>query len=299
MTNVLGDPAVLAECLADSSFAFSLRGWPGDGPTFFLPSQDEVTLLAERRHWLAVDPSRYVAAEDSRETCDVLDEMRKRLAETGLVNGTGADPCDADSFPGGDAARRCLALGRVLEPDFVVLRSGLDGGCGGQSARGAVVLGGVVAFPSHWDFPSTLGQSVGRIHAVVPGLNEAIGVRIDQFLERLRAGKAWFRINWGISASAEPNQHPSRVVRRVKELSPPFSSSDLWFRVELQVLWRLPETGGIVFGIRPFSISFDRLREASSAGALRRQIATLPEAMCRYKGLGSTERARAIAEALA
>lgn len=298
MEAVLADPAVLAGCLADEDFGFSLRGWPGEGGEFFRGSADGHDVLAERRRWLIEDPSRYVAADESPAAGAVVDELRRMLAASGLVDPWNPGPGDACPGSGGSVRERCLALGGDLEPDFVILQSAPAGDRGRGATDGAIVLAGVVAFPSHWDFPSTLGLPVRRIHAVVPGLNEAIGEKIDQFLGRLGPGRAWYRINWGISASPEPNQHPSRSVRRVGDLVPPFSSADLWFRVELQVLWRLPESGGIVFGIRPFSIAFDRLRGGPWAPALRRQIATLPDAMCRYKGLGSADRACAIAKAL-
>ena len=64
-----------------------------------------------------------------------------------------------------------------------------------------------------------LGLPVHAIHSPVPTLNENLGARIDKFLANLKPGKAWERSNWGLSRSAELNQHPTRDSRR--RLLPP------------------------------------------------------------------------------
>src|SRR5690606_19553998 len=85
------------------------------------------------------------------------------------------------------------------------------------------------------------------IHGVVPGLNAALGAPIHQFLRQMKPGPAYLRDNWGLAASAERNLHPARGLPAPE---PPVALDRLWLRVEHQILYALPETRGLVFGIR-------------------------------------------------
>ncbi|HIL25722.1 MAG TPA: DUF3445 domain-containing protein, partial [Verrucomicrobia bacterium] len=64
------------------------------------------------------------------------------------------------------------------------------------------------------------GLPVHAIHSPVPTLNKNLGARIDKSLANLEPGKAWERSNWGLSRSAELNQHPTRDIPRVALRNP-------------------------------------------------------------------------------
>ena len=70
-------------------------------------------------------------------------------------------------------------------------------------------MAGAICFPSSWAPEEKLGLPVHTIHDPVPTLNEQLGVRIGKFLAGIRPGKAWERVNWGLSGSPGLNQHPA------------------------------------------------------------------------------------------
>jgi hypothetical protein len=140
-----------------------------------------------------------------------------------------------------------------------------------------------VCFPSTWRPEEKIGLPVHAIHSPVPTLNENLGARIDKFLANLEPGKAWQRSNWGLSRSPALNQHPTRNILR---LTPPFTDAEAWIRIEDQVLFRLPQTQAMLFGIRLVNVSLAELKQFPEAQAgLHRAIATMPDDVADYKNV--------------
>jgi len=120
----------------------------------------------------------------------------------------------------------------------------------------------------------------------VPGLNESLGSQINSFLMKLRPGAAWSRSNWGLSRSAELNQHPARGLPRLDDQ---VGLEDVWLRVEHQVLVALPKTSGILFGIRIAHHSVvDISKNVLLAQRLAHALRTMPEPVAVYKSLVKT-----------
>lgn len=163
------------------------------------------------------------------------------------------------------------------EADWVVLSADLE--------TEPVVLAGEVIFPSAWSLPEKLGLPLSAVHAPVPGLQQAIGAGIQTFLARIACGTAWERENWGLSAHAELNFHPTRALPR---LTAEARLETTWVRLERQFLTRLPATRCLLFGIR---VSNHRLDEVAADADVGRRIAralrTMPEPMAGYKGVGA------------
>jgi hypothetical protein len=121
------------------------------------------------------------------------------------------------------------------------------------------------------------------IHGPVPGLNESIGRGIHKFLAGLKPGAASLRNNWGLARSPELNHHPDRSLPRFDESA---REDEVWLRVEHQALVALPQTAGILFGIRVTNHPFAEVKADPVARArLRRALATMSEDVVRYKGL--------------
>lgn len=256
----------LLALLAESDFSFSMRGWKGDAADFFAPTPEHEALLAERRACLDSSPARY---------CGALPESAPALEETAALarEWSGATISHGSQSP----ENLCRELALALEPDFIIAASD-----GKEPFR---AIAGAVCFPSSWDFESTLGKSVHHIHAPVPGLNDALGERIEALLTRLPPGESWDRFNWGLSLSPDRNQHPSRKLPRLADATAPIDEA--WLRVELQLLHKLPATRAVLFGIRLLSIPLSRLAaNPRAAGALAHQLATMPPAMRDYKAIG-------------
>lgn len=231
---------------------------------YFAPWEPNSDLLAERSQWIDQHPDRHVMADGSAVASLV------ELAE--WVERWTGQPVP---LPSPLEAKGLVAhLGKRLEPDFVLLS---------RDFEPARMTAGCVCFPSSWYPEHKLGATLEGIHDVVPGLNPALGESIDGFLSRLKPGNAWIRANWGLSASAERNQHP---WRRLQRLHAPFDRGSTWVRIEHQALTVLPRSGTILFGIRiehrPIT---EFLRHLPIAHALARALLSMPGPMAAYKGI--------------
>lgn len=280
MTSPLGPDsaaaAALAETLPAADYQHRLRLQRVEPAEYFRTWDATGDLLRERRYWIERHPERHGLA---------LPEAAPFLHETGERAkdwlGAGAPAETAATSPAELGAKLAAtpdlvaALGRQLEPDLVWLAR--DGG----RAR---VVAATVCFPSAWSPETKLGLDLRAIHDVVPALNAELGDPIDAFLDRLRPGVAWRRANWGLSASAERNQHPARGLPRLEADTDP---AKVWLRLEHQALLALPKSHGVLFGIRIEQTPLPALRaNPSLATALARALATMPAAMAAYKGLG-------------
>jgi hypothetical protein len=253
----------LAELFPDGDYRFHLtlrRSEPGE---FFKTRDKSGRILAERAKWLAEIPARYAALlpEGERLLAEVteLGEKEWGLPHTTSVHG----------------------LGAVLEPDFLLLS---------PDASGVFRLrGGALCFPTGWTLEEKLGHTLDFIHSVVPGLNAVLASPIHQFLTKLKPGVAFMRDNWGLAPSEELNLHPAR------QLPPPalpVALDRLWLRVEHQALVALPQTGGVLFGIRIALHRLDEVaRDPAARAGLKRALASMPAEVAAYKRLDAVREA--------
>ncbi len=259
-------PLPLSELFPDEEHRFHLTLRKGNLAGFFGSPNPEV--VAERRHWLDTDPTRYAAETAGAEP---------PLAEFEAL-AAGWFPVLV-SNPAGERSQleRLLLLGRNLEPDFVLL-----------SKNGADVFrlrAGVVCFPSSWALTEKTGLTLEEIHGVVPGLNPALGGTIGEFLGRLKPGVPYERANWGLAATPERNMHPSLARPRLR---PAFDLRGIWVRIEDQILAALPTTGGILFGIRLRLVPLTQLLENPQLKAgFHRAVRTMPDTLVVYKGFAA------------
>ena len=255
-------PAIsFAGLFPDRDYAHHLAVKRGDVRRFFAATSEHSAIVRERGHWLSESPEKYAGALEGsepfiKEAAAILDSSISDAAPTTLG--------------------RIVDLGRKIEPDIVLLEK--------QEDEVFKVVAGCVCFPSSWDFSEKLGKPLHDVHEVVPDLNQSIGDPIARFLGKIQPGASWERSNWGLSASAERNQHPSLKIPR---LTSPVLLDQVWLRVEDQILSILPETGALLFGIRIVTTSLAELRRhhPGLVPALRRALATMPEAMARYKNI--------------
>lgn len=229
---------------------------PGDARAFFAPTADHADLLAERAHWLTTEPGEYAL---------LTEDGVPLLAEAvSLARSWGVSLGD-DSVQ---------ALGCAWEPDFVLLSLG---------ESGPVVEGGVVCFPSSWALREKLGRTLAFTHGPVPRLNEQLAPKIDTVLRKLAPDAAWERENWSLARTAERNRHPRLDQARLDATITP---DDVWFRCEQQVLLRLSQTGGILFGIRLVIVPMrEMLAEPAAREGLRRALESMSDDAASYKNL--------------
>lgn len=286
---------MLAEYLAEGPYRFSMAFGRGKFEEFWGATAEKARILEERRRWLGEDEARYLAVLPGAE------ELLKEAEEMGRANGTLGMELEGEtsrqerdgnhSIHHGDAQRQFCATGtstheargrklaRILgehwEPDWLVLK---------REAGVARLVAGCVCFPSSWSLEEKIGRPIEEIHGVVPGLNASVGKQIGTFLDRIKPGISWTRNNWGLSRSAEWNQHPSQ---RTARLDVAVELAEVFFRVEEQSLVALPRTEGILFGIRLKVISLAGYKGTEGGLRLARALETMPEAMAQYKGLAA------------
>jgi dimethylamine monooxygenase subunit A len=265
----------------DYQHSFGLKA--GSAEKFFAPTERHADLLAQRRHWLRTDTARCAALLPGAEPlleetialarsfgAPVSDPARSSIASQNAGSETGAPTEAANAFA------RCLALGEAWEADYLLLKQ--------DAADGRFhLLGGCVCFPSSWRFEEKVGKPLEVIHTPVPHLNEQLASPIHNFLSRIKPGAAWCRANWGLSRSPELNQHPARGLPKLR---PPLREDEVWLRVEDQALVALPESRGVLFGIRMTVIPLAEVkRHPAAARGLARALRTMPDAMLEYKSL--------------
>lgn len=256
--NDLSPVAKWSRLFSPDSFRWRMGLRSGDLFAFFAPGSANEELLRERRRWLD---------EASHHYACLLEEGAPLLAEFACI----AVEC-GNRMPN---ELDVISIGRYVEPDFVLLSTGLQ----------PSIVGGSVCFPSSWSLPEKLGKTLELTHAPVPQLNEQLGEQIRKALNRLEPGTMWERENWGLSRDNELNHHPSRPRRRLDESIEP---SEVWVRVERQILYRMLKTGGILFGIRLELIPLSELMaETELREALGRSLRSMPPEIAQYKGVST------------
>ena len=238
-------------------FSFRMGLGRGKPEEFFRAQAGDETLIAERKEILTSNPERHCVLLAEGEP--LLEEFNKQLAEWGVIQ---------SPLSGQEVGQAIASDYLLLEPD--------DNGM-------PILLGGCVCFPSSWAFEEKVGRPLDWIHAVVPTLNETLGEKARSFLTQLQPGQAWLRTNWGLTATADLNQHPGRNLPRLTAKTDP---SSVWFRIERQALVAQPTTGGILFGIRLETHPLPALKAnlAARAGLLE-ALQTMSPEIAQYKNL--------------
>ena len=150
--------------------------------------------------------------------------------------------------------------------------------------------GGMVTGPADWSMDFDLGMSFKEWHGPVP-LGHEMGVfdRALKFLLNLRLNEPVRRYNWTMTVhprlDTSPHNYdrwgPDRCTVNMENVA-----DILHLRTELQGLWRLPRSNGIVFMVRTYMVS---LRDVVSipkwARRVHRVLRDLHPALADYKGL--------------
>ncbi|MCM3733144.1 DUF3445 domain-containing protein [Fictibacillus nanhaiensis] len=149
---------------------------------------------------------------------------------------------------------------------------------------------GQLCFPANWSLAFNLGMKFKSIHHPIPGFKEeGLDDRILQFLMRLEAGNPWERKNWSLMAgdrldtSLETFDQWGKLRKQVTKKN---AGELVHIRVEVQKLFRLPRTNGILFTIHTHLLSLEKL--ASNPEWLKQFyeiLSELPPHITDYKGI--------------
>lgn len=252
----------LTELFPEGDYGFHLTLRRTEPREFFRAYDTSGAVERERTVWVQREPERYAIL--TPECGPLVDEFRALAADWGVL-------APAHNGSAEDALRE---IGCGLESDVAFLSA---------DEQGAFLLrGGAVCFPTGWALEEKVGHTLDFIHGVVPGLNRVLGSPIQQFLAKLKPGTAFLRHNWGLAASDELNLHPAR---RIAPPTAPVQLDRLWLRVEHQALIALPQTRGVVFGIRIALHRMDDVAKSPAARGLARALETMPSEVADYKNL--------------
>ncbi len=149
---------------------------------------------------------------------------------------------------------------------------------------------GQLCFPANWSLYFDAGMSFKEIHTPIPGFkSESLDERILQFLMRIEPGSPWWRKNWSLMAGnrldtsletfAEWGQARKKVTKEnVGEL--------VHLRVEVQKLFRLPKSNGILFTIHTHMLALeDFIQHTPWLKQFSAILKELPEFITDYKGI--------------
>jgi len=151
-----------------------------------------------------------------------------------------------------------------------------------------VLTAASVCFPSRWDLASKIGADMHGIHDPVPHYEDRIGYATDAMFTKMSSDRPVWRLNWTVMDSPELFQ-PSATGRKARvrpELSVAEFGDVMYFRTERQTLWKLHESGDILFTIRTYRDSLSSLdrRYPDFRKHLGQTLQTTSEETRQYKG---------------
>jgi hypothetical protein len=149
---------------------------------------------------------------------------------------------------------------------------------------------GMVTTPADWSLDFDIGMTFKEWHGPVPLAHEMnVFDRALKYLLNLRLGAPVRRLNWTMTVhprlDTSPELYPLWGPDRATVNAA--NAGDLvHLRVELQGLWRLPRSNGIVFSIRTYFISLRELATVPKwARRVHRVMKHLHPVLVDYKGL--------------
>lgn len=150
---------------------------------------------------------------------------------------------------------------------------------------------GMITGPADWSLQFDLGMDFVEWHTPVPDVAHQLGVfeRARKFLLHLKLNEPVRRLNWTMTVNPRLDTSSERYnewgVER-STVTPDNVGEVVHLRVELQALWRLPRSNGILFSIRTYLINMNDLVTVPKwAKRMHRVLKTLPQDLVDYKGL--------------
>lgn len=152
------------------------------------------------------------------------------------------------------------------------------------------VEAGMVTTQADWSLDFDIGMTFKEWHGPVPVAHE-LGVfdRALKYLLNLRLNEPVRRLNWTMTIHPRLDTSPENYFMWGPDragVTLENAGTDAHLRVELQGLWRLPRSNGIVFSVRAYLISMQELATIPKwARRMHRVLKSLHPALADYKGL--------------
>ena len=173
-------------------------------------------------------------------------------------------------------------VGRQVQEDLLVLQRTEEGGS-------MVLVAGQLCFPNAWCLDDKMEQSFLDIHQSVPLFAEYLGRSSTLLLDRLKIGRAVWRLNWSIKATSRLN-HTPRFHYEEQQASQEITHENVgercFLRIERQALTRLPRTNAVLFTIHTYQSSLDQVIDSvDRARRMFNVMKTMPEEVLAYKAI--------------
>ncbi|GAB4039003.1 heme-dependent oxidative N-demethylase family protein [Spirosoma jeollabukense] len=173
-------------------------------------------------------------------------------------------------------------VGRQVQEDLVLL-SGDD----------ATLVAGQLCFANDWCLDEKIGLPFWQIHAPIVPIVEPMMQAARKFMERLSAGRSFWRTNWSVKVSDQldmTSRHTAALkqllANRLPCLTPETIGQELFVRVERQTLTRLSRSGAILFGIHTYqNLLAHEAADPERAERMAQVFSTTPPAMLDYKSM--------------
>ena len=144
-------------------------------------------------------------------------------------------------------------IGRHVQEDLILMM---------QRDGDLFLDAGQLCFPANWSLYFDLGMSFKEIHSPIPGFqNDDLEQRILQFLMRIEAGAPWVRKNWSLMAGKRLDtslETFSEWGKARKKVTKENAGECVHLRVEVQKLFRLPKSNGILFTIHSHLLPLEK-----------------------------------------
>jgi len=152
-------------------------------------------------------------------------------------------------------------------------------------ASGYELVAGSVNSPSKWHLREKFGRDLLAIHAPLPGFATELGAAVQRLFEHLPPDRQLRRFIWSV-------QPGNQLYWDTDEPVTIDASTPLYWRVERQVLRRLPVSGAVAFTIRVYLHPLAELeREPRAMPALLAAIDAMPAPQAEYKEFARLEAA--------
>ena len=172
-------------------------------------------------------------------------------------------------------------LGRQIQEDLLLLDGNIE--------AGFPLVAGLLCFPNSWCLEEKLGQSFLAIHDPVPLFAERMGRSSQLLLQRLKAGRPVWRLNWAVRSVSRLDITP-RAANEVQQSYATLTASTIGeqclLRVERQTLTRLPKTGAILFTIHTYQTPVAEIAaDPMAAQKMSQVLISTPADILAYKGI--------------
>ena len=177
--------------------------------------------------------------------------------------------------------------GRQVQEDLVLLAPDVD----------ATFVGGQLCFANGWDIGERVGHAYLHIHKHTPGATMSAVNAGSRFLAALKPGRTSWRMSWNFKLTDQMDlttrhipSHKADFAARAPQLTPETVAEEIFIRIERQTFTRLPNSGGILFGVHTYNSLLGE--EASEPDRARRILQVLqgtPREVRDYKAITPIE----------